>query len=491
MLTQSWICTGGKVTCCCTHGGKCTCALKKEHSLDSIPDGLAAFRNNTKISKDNRRPMRPTLASSTESKAPVLRNSYHKSITKLSDHHRSAVPYEAPARSHTISGNGKIGKPSHDGIPMAPDKMGRLPNTPPRSVTSAPHPVRRAKSEHGSPTIGAISIPSNNYVPPIRIPSHDSKSYMYSPYSCSSPGLPSGASSPWDGMIPDSFPDNYFVSYEAAREIEQASSPMGLGPETPEVDWSTYNLPNRTGDLPMGTPPLGSGGFVPSQPPSHASLDCYSHLSYPDVASSNGDLSEVDNFAPMAGPMSMHGDNYQDALSDFSVVVDGSHDAAGSLGPHAESIFMDASTPGSAPSHTPEPMDYHQVMDKTDPRTMGMGFQPGGLPQHSQSQQPNLPHHSNLPQQSRQPPPLSAQHSSITSSPQIFTNNTPAPTQSPSHLHLAQNYHHLTKQMNPSYGSNMDLPPNIMPNSVASPPSTYPAANSHAVEHYDQGWGRT
>ena len=255
-----------------------------------------------------------------ESKTTVFINGHHKPVHKVNDiHHRVGAPYRVPARSHTINGSREYAQRSSDSLPLSKDLMGPLPNPPFHgSVTSAPHPVRRVKSEHGSPTISALPAPPGNPIPPISIPPYDSNAYSYSPFSSGSPVINSAGGSPWDGTFPEQFPDNYFVSYDTINGTELPASPAGLGPDPAEIDWSTYNLPNG---LRYGTPGyrLANGSAVPSQPPSYASFDLFSHLSHPGLTPSSGDVSEGEDFVPVGEPTSLRNSS-QDVLNDFSSV---------------------------------------------------------------------------------------------------------------------------------------------------------------------------
>ncbi len=294
---------GEHIICCCAHGARCTCSLKKEHSLDPVPEDVLPSLRERRRTKESSIPPRLSSACSTESRTTVFINGHHKPVHKANDiHNRVGAPYKIPARSHTIPCHREFAQRSSDSLPLTNDLMGGLPNIPSyASVTSAPHHVRRVKSEHGSPTIGAVPMPPDNQIPPISIPPYDPNAYSYTPFGSGSPTITS-TGSPWDGRFPESFPESYFVSYELAN-----------GMESP-VDWSTYGLGNGVANY-----TLSNGGAVPSQPPSYASYDGFSHFSHPGLTSSSGDISEVEDFVPVAEPTSVQNSS-QDALNDFSSV---------------------------------------------------------------------------------------------------------------------------------------------------------------------------
>jgi hypothetical protein len=279
---------------------------------------LPPFLAETSAIDERTNSTRLSSASSMESKPSILMNGHHKPIHKLNDiHKRVGAPYKVPARSHTIHGHREHAQRSSDSLPLTRDiPSGPLHPVHHPSVTSAPQPLRRVKSEHGSPAMNAVPSSSGDEIPPINIPPYDPSAYAYSPFSNGSPAMPPSSSSPWDGRFPDQFPDNYFVTYEMANEMDHPTTPSSLGPEHTEIDWSTYNLPNGFN---IGTRGLGlpNDGLVSSQAPSYASFDRFSHLSHPGLTSSSGEISEVEDYAPVAEPTSFLSGS-QEALNDFS-----------------------------------------------------------------------------------------------------------------------------------------------------------------------------
>lgn len=311
--------TGDRAPCCCAHGARCTCALKKEHPLDPVPEDVLPSLAGRRPTKE--RTSRLSSSSSMESKPTIFMNGHHKPVHKVNDiHNRVGAPYKIPARSHTIHSHLEYAQRSTDSLPLPKDLLGATCKPSYQcSVTSAPHPTRRrVKSEHGSPSLNTLLMPPENLIPPICIPPYDPNAYSYSPFSVGSPAASSTGSAPWDGTFPEPFPDNYFVSYDTVNGIESPNSPAGIASDTTEVDWSTYNLPNG---LINGTSSLmlPNGSAVPSVPPSYASYDGFSHLSHPGLTSSSGDISEVEDFIPITEPTSFQNSS-PDALNDFASV---------------------------------------------------------------------------------------------------------------------------------------------------------------------------
>lgn len=325
-----------------------------------------------------------------ESKTTIFINGHHKPVHKVNDiHNRVGAPYKLPARSHTITGHRDFAQRSSDSLPLSKGLMGTVPNPPFHgSVTSAPHPSRRAKSEHGSPTISALSTPLRNHIPPISIPPYDPNVYSYSPFSCGSPAIASSGS-PWDGPFPDQFPDNYFVSYDIANATELPASPAGLGPDPAEVDWSTYNLPNG---LRYGTAGyrLADGSAVPSQPPSYASFELFSHLSHPGLTPSSGDVSEIDEFVPVAESTSLHNGS-QDVLNDFSSVGGDEPNEIETFRMSSASSYVGMPQASSLASDNLETLDIDEYLKNTEAKSLEMAL-------HTQRMQLLHHHHHHLQQ---------------------------------------------------------------------------------------------
>ena len=276
--------------CCCSHGSRCTCALKKEHHLDTVPEDIC--ETPSPISYDSPRP-RPNTTQS-DGKLSIVTNGHIRPIHhKHNDMaHKCGIPYTR-VRPHSIHGHAEVAQRSVDSLPLT--KRALLNHETPHhhdSITSAPQSMRRAKSEHGSPELNAIATP--DYLPHLSaLPNLDS---------------PLGAGSPASLPLPssDSHLDSYFTTPD--QEVEPPLHSAGVTGQP--IDWSTYALPCNQG---------GAYSTAPSQPPSYASLDWNSHLSHPGLTSSSGDLSEVGDYPHVIQ------DNSQgpaDNVSDFDVEIE-------------------------------------------------------------------------------------------------------------------------------------------------------------------------
>jgi hypothetical protein len=229
------------------------------------------------------------------------------------------APYKIPARSHTVHGHRVIAQRSSDSLRLT--KAALTSHETPQhheSVTSAPQPVRRVKSEHGSPELKPQTSPPMDQGNPIVIPPLDPNAYSYSPFGSGSPSLPQ--QNQQEHRLSDPFHENYFVTYEMANEWEPLHS-AGLSEAPSEVDWSQFNF----GYDGSNAYNANNAGPVPSQPPSYASLDHFSHLSHPGLTSSSGEISEVEDCLPVKNPNKLRAGS-QDAFGDFGSV--GAEEAA-------------------------------------------------------------------------------------------------------------------------------------------------------------------
>ena len=257
-------------SCCCTHGGKCTCALKRE-PLDSVPEldmaGIA-----TPDTSESSVDQKPRLIS-TQSDPHITHfaHGYHKALHKHNDAaHKCGKPYKIP-RAHTVHGHSKIAQRSFDNLPLTTNKAVEaakecdLPYQ--HSVTSAPQSLRLSRSEHGSPAMLPTFISENlpGQVPPLDLSN------------ISTHGFGNGAA----GV-------NYCASPDMEQPLHSAGFDMPFG-----NSWGAADLPFENSN---------STSAMYSQPPSYASFD-YSNFSQPGLTNaSSGDLSESEDFAQFTRP---------------------------------------------------------------------------------------------------------------------------------------------------------------------------------------------
>lgn len=291
--------------CGCTHGQRCICALKKEHPLDTVPEtGLPPSR--PPVSE----PKKPQLTSTkSESTLTTFRDGHHKPPHKHNDMaHKCGLPYTIP-RSHTIHSTSDARR-SMDHLPMARAAWEDLSQR--RRGQSLGGSQRLVKSEHGSPE----SAPVNNAedvttsVPPLDLssffpsaaPAQSSDSNDGSagatmpttfdenpldqavtsvpPLDVSFPSFQTSNTSPIARMAFQDPYDSYFASPDTDLSLGSAAL------SAPPVDWSSFPLYS---DVPAATS---------TQTPSYASFDYSAPHGLP-APSSSGDLSEIDEFAPL------------------------------------------------------------------------------------------------------------------------------------------------------------------------------------------------
>ena len=345
--------------------------------------------------------------------------------------------------------------------------MGTVPNPPFHgSVTSAPHPVRRVKSEHGSPTISALPTPPGNHIPPISIPPYDPNAYSYSPFSGGSSAIRS-AGSPWDGTFPDQFPDNYFISYDMANGTELPASPAGMGSDPAEVDWSTYNLPNG---LRYGTAGyrLADGSAVPSQPPSYASFELFSHLSHPGLTPSSGDVSEIDEFVAVAESTSLRNSS-QDVLNDFSSVGGDEPNELETFRLSSASSYVGMPQASMLASDNLETLDIDEYLKNAEAKSLEMAL-------HNQRMQ--LLHRQQLQQ---------GQLASKT--PRVFTTALD-PAQHSLSVQEAQHYAHRTNQDSNADSGNGIMPTTMSQCDLVMPSGLNTLSGAREADDRDDGWVR-
>ncbi|EEH17433.1 hypothetical protein PABG_07429 [Paracoccidioides brasiliensis Pb03] len=266
-----------KKQCCCSHGTRCTCAAKRDFNLDTVPE-LGPPRRGAASHLGHRRPHIAT----TKPEDPLIGfSSPRHSKIRLSDAPKRGVPYSVP-RSNTVHVSSGLARRSADHLPLretGPEQNGVASSD---AMTSAPRPIRRVRSEHGSPAnTPLLAIEEmNNRIPHLDI--------SLSPFTSNATNPPS--------TVFD-YPDH---------NLEQFYSPETEGlPETPNfnvppVDWSTFGISYSPNNV----------ATTFSQPPSYASFDNNNNNNNSSSSSNNanpfthaglalsssGELSEVEDF---------------------------------------------------------------------------------------------------------------------------------------------------------------------------------------------------
>ncbi|KAK3342517.1 hypothetical protein B0H65DRAFT_221813 [Neurospora tetraspora] len=247
---------GHKESCCCNHGGRCTCCHKKEHpQLETVPESdsdkscSSVSRSCSKSASRNRR-----RANTTNSDAMLSfdANGHHKPTYKHTKPSQKCGPYTLSRGNSMHSTTSSLGARSVDNLDVSGSGIAMQ---------------RGAQSESASPLMTGSSTFAqlNGQLPPL-----DLSGIKYTPY------------------VPNSA--DFFGSLS---DNDQPLFSAGLSATS--VDWSHYeglDLGNKSAD------------FAPSsygQAQSYGSFDYYGSESLSTLTtntSTSGDISEVEDFLP-------------------------------------------------------------------------------------------------------------------------------------------------------------------------------------------------
>jgi hypothetical protein len=247
--------------CGCSHGARCTCALKKDH-LDPVRESDSDEPSSLSVEG---RPRAHTAHS--ESGLTIFTNGHHKPGHKHNMMaHKCGLPYVVP-RTHPIHGSSPTGlaNRSVDNL-LRTDTIDTL-HSESRikdSMAGAQHEPRMVKSEHGSPT----QCPTTNLeylnglLPPLDL-SHATNDY------------------------------NFMSNMDSFTSIPDQDQPIfSAALSAASIDWSHYGLGfNSPGD-----------NFAPSysQAPSFNGID-FTSIDQPALTttSTSGEISEVEDFGSL------------------------------------------------------------------------------------------------------------------------------------------------------------------------------------------------
>ncbi|KAJ5595077.1 uncharacterized protein N7459_001285 [Penicillium hispanicum] len=299
--------------CGCSHGQRCTCALKKEPHLDTVPETGLPLSQPPVPAEIPRKPLLTSTKS--ESTLTIFRDGHHKPAHKHNDMaHKCGLPYTIP-RSHTIHHPSDMPRRSMDHLPLTQSAFVQEP----LPLSMDPRPPSQDTSQHGSPNsapaagsedvtaasldqsfldkFAPATLPAAALEKPIdgtpnptsapaamdKFPLEQIVTSVPPPLDVSFTSFPTtNSNSPITCMAyQDPYQDPYFTSPDS--DLPLGSAGMGA----PSVDWSSFPLYS---DAPATTS---------TQTPSYASFD---HNSYPSglpPPSSSGDISEVDEFGPL------------------------------------------------------------------------------------------------------------------------------------------------------------------------------------------------
>ncbi|KAL2255471.1 hypothetical protein VTK26DRAFT_3286 [Humicola hyalothermophila] len=296
---------GHKESCCCNHGGRCTCSHKREPQLDTVPesdsDGMATSQS--KSSKASSRARRRANTTNSDAMLPFDALGHHKPMHRHAKASQKSGPYQLH-RGNTMPASRSARNRSME------DLFGAASTAASRSATGddggngLSQVQRRVKSEAASPLLeGSPSLAQlNGQLPPL-----DLSSIKYPPY------IPNSAE-----------------FFGAMSDYEQPMFSAGLSAAS--VDWSNYEgleLASRTAD------------FAPSsysQPQSYGGFDFTGSEQIPTMTtttSTSGEVSEVEDF--LSNPLDDF-DAYS-GLSSTGYALDHTH--AGLLGNNSDLTSLD------------------------------------------------------------------------------------------------------------------------------------------------------
>jgi len=251
-----------KDTCCCSHGGRCPCALKKEH-LEAVPES-ESDEGSLSTPSETRRPRAHTVQSDACG-LTVFANGHHKPAHKHTHlaHKKCGLPYVVPRHSiHGADASGLANR-SVDNLPHLSNIEALHSESHIKdSIVSAQQEQRKVKSEHGSP----VTSPSSNL---------EQLNSQLQPLDLS--GL-------------ESYPDFGFQlsldSYGLLQDLDQPIFSAGLSATS--IDWSHYD------GLDFNNDNLATSNF--SQAPSFTGFD-FSSMEQPALTttSTSGEISEVED----------------------------------------------------------------------------------------------------------------------------------------------------------------------------------------------------
>ncbi|KAH7185847.1 uncharacterized protein B0J16DRAFT_142701 [Fusarium flagelliforme] len=266
---------GHTETCCCNHGGHCSCSHKTEPALDTVPE-----------SDSERESL--TMSITGRPKPPGRRrraNTVHSDGVLTFDQHGNHKPAHRSARASQKCGPYQLNRvnSAHSTTSLGADSMlQKSSREPPSSrARAATNRERRVKSETTSPLMtGASSFQNLN----ANLPPLDLSGIEYPPYMANS---------------------TTFDLFGSGFNSETEAPMYSAGLSAASVDWSHYDLAEMKGDTftPSSYSQAGTQSF-------NGLFDFGSgseHLPHlANTTSTSGEVSEVEDFLP-GGDDEIHG----------------------------------------------------------------------------------------------------------------------------------------------------------------------------------------
>ncbi|KAI1827380.1 hypothetical protein F4861DRAFT_406997 [Xylaria intraflava] len=251
---------GHNETCCCNHGGRCTCSIKQEAPLDPVPETESEGEQLVIKSKSSSNSTYRRRRANTTKSEPLLsfdENGHHKPTHKHARPSQNSGPYTLN-RNATMHGTG-TGTRSVDNLVHYGKTASRS-----RTASSTPSSdleVRLNKSEQASPLMsgGSTFQHLNGQLPPL-----DLSAIQYPEYTPS------------------------FDLFGSSAVSDHEAPMFSAGLSAASVDWTQYDgLEVNGGDS------IASSSFDPLR--GFTPFDLASSVE-PTLTSNSGDVSEAEDF---------------------------------------------------------------------------------------------------------------------------------------------------------------------------------------------------
>lgn len=289
---------GHKDSCCCNHGGRCTCSHKKEiPQLDTVPESDSDRDDalQLKSSKGSSRTRRRANTTSSDGLLAFDANGHHKPTYKHAKPSQKCTPYQL-TRVNSLHSASSLGNRSVDNLLQTSSSSDSISSgSPPSSglAGGSAQSQRRVRSEAASPlmTGGSSFSQLQGQLSPL-----DLSAIKYQPY------------------VPN--------SAEFFGNISDHDQPMfSAGLSAASVDWSHYGLEysnNKAAD-----------DFAPSnysQPQSYGGYDFSGGEQVPTLTtntSTSGEVSEAEDI--LSNPLDDFDSGYRNGNNSGSFVLGHSH----------------------------------------------------------------------------------------------------------------------------------------------------------------------
>ncbi|KAI0830019.1 hypothetical protein F5Y06DRAFT_208521 [Hypoxylon sp. FL0890] len=244
---------GHKDSCCCNHGGRCTCSHKKEPSLDTVPESDSEAETSSQSQSKPKAAARRRRTNTAHSE-PILsfdENGHHKPTQRHTKASQKSGPYTIHNHNRGSSMH-RTGSASSLGTKSVDRSRTTGSSSPDRDS-------RMAKSAQASPSIdgGSSFAHLNGQLPPLDLSSIRSFDYSSS-----------------------------FDLFSGVSDYEPPMFSAGLSATS--VDWAQYD----------GLELKGESNLTPSsfdQTQSYLGLD-FGGSTEPTLTSNSGDVSETEDF---------------------------------------------------------------------------------------------------------------------------------------------------------------------------------------------------